>query len=323
MLVEADSGSVLAIPQSGSSNLAPYLQYFGFSQSPFSSLPNKQFFCEHSSAVEMINTVTFSLCSGESIVKVTGVPGVGKTYLLKQVFSSLGEDYFSIQVMSPNLTAEIVLKSLVEELGEHYPVDATEAQLLKYVQYLLCEHYSTDNSRIVIWIDDAQNLSDDALRAIELLSGFETANRSLLQFVLSGSPQLDEKLSTVAMASLRDKITFSISLTGLSLRELTRYIEQRLRMVCEESQEYFSASALVCLFKKTQGIPRRINTLSHKALMLAFGKGDIIVKRSHVLKATKEDGLEMTINGWEDVMLILPLLLTVIMLVATVVWHWP
>lgn len=294
MLIEADSPSALISLPVESGSPAIYSKYFGFLQHPFSSLPKKQFLFKHESATQMINTVTFSLTSGESIVKVTGESGVGKSYLIRQVLSSLGEDYYTINISAPNLSANVFLKYLVEELGAAYPMDANDAQLLKYIQFLLCEHYSKTDYRIVIWVDDAHRLPDETLDVIVALSKMETSHRSLLQFVLSGTDVLNAKLARESMADLREKVSFSAELTGLAFSEMKGYVLERLKLVGADNPECFSNSAMSALYKKTAGNPARINKLSHKSLMLAFGKGDDRIQKSHIWKAAMDDAQFMT-----------------------------
>ena len=289
MLIEADSQGALNSVTQEKESLSVYSKYFGFLQSPFSSLPKKHFFFEHTSATQMINTITFSLTSGESIVKVVGESGVGKTYLIRQVLSSLGEDYYAINISAPNLSANVFLKFFVEELGAAYPMEANNAQLLKYIQYLLCEHHSKTNFRIVVWVDDAQKLPDETLDVISTLSKMETSYRLLMQFVISGSKTLDKKLDRESMADLRERISFSSELTGLTFSEMKAYVKERLRIVDAENPECFSHSAMSALYKNTSGIPAKINKLSHKSLMLAFGKGDVTIERSHIWKAASDD----------------------------------
>ena len=297
MLIEADSQSALiSLPQENESP-AIYSKYFGFLQLPFSSLPKKQFFFEHASATQMINTVTYSLTSGESIVKVTGESGVGKSYLIRQVMSSLGDDYYTINASAPNLSANVFLKYLVEELGAAYPLDANDAQLLKFIQFLLCEHYSKTDYRIVVWVDDAHKLPDETLDVITALSKMETSHRSLLQFVISGSKALDERLSCESMSDLNGKIGFSAELSGLTFDEMKAYVVERLKIVDADNPACFSHSALSALYKKTSGIPVKINKLSHKSLMLAFGKGDQKIKKAHIWKAAVEDEVKKGFKG--------------------------
>jgi len=326
MLIEADyQGEIqgenqidlISMP-SENINQTVYSKYFGFLQSPFTSLPKKCFFFEHVSASEVINTVVFSLNSGESIVKVTGDAGVGKTFLIRQVLSSLGDDYFAINMITPNLSPNIFLKSLIEELGATCPLDANDAQLIKYIQYLLYDHYSKSDYKIVVWVDDAHTLSADTLEIILALSKLETSHRSLLQFVISGSKKLDDTLSLDAMRSFKDRITFSSVLRGLKYSEVQAYVESHLRIVGADNPECFSRSAMQTLFKKTSGIPARINKLSHKALMLAFGKGDARVEKSHVIKAAYEDTQPHTIN----MLFIAPLAVVLITGVIALYFNW-
>jgi len=321
MLIEADSqGALISAPPEQKSP-AIYSKYFGFLQLPFTSLPKKHFFFEHESAAQMINTVTFSITSGESIVKVTGESGVGKTYLIRQVLSSLTEDYYTINISVPNLSANVFLKTIVEELGAAYPLDANNAQLLKYIQYLLCEHYAKTNYRILVWMDDVHKFPDETLEMIATLSKMETSHRSLLQFVLSGSKLLNEKLARESMADLREKISFSSDLKGLSFPEMKDYVRERLTIVDAEDPKCFSHSALSALYRKTAGIPARINKLSHKSLMLAFGKGDERIEKSHIWKAASDDVHITTFNKNVAYGLILiPMFMSGIGIFASLVW---
>ena len=194
MLIESDIHKALTTVDTTQSFTEDFEQFIDASRAPFSSLPKTDYFFQYPSAMHVLNTLAFSLKAGESVVKIVGEKGVGKTFLIRQSVRSLSADYYVMQCINANVSAVDFLKFIIEEFGALYSTNATESQLLKQIQCLLYEHYSKTDYPLVIWVDDAQLLPLQTLEVIGSVCEFQTNRRKLVQFILSGTSELDEKL---------------------------------------------------------------------------------------------------------------------------------
>jgi MSHA biogenesis protein MshM len=142
--------------------------------------------------------------------------------------------------------------------------------------------------RVVVCLDEAQAMPLETLESLRLLSNLETEKRKLLQVVLFGQPELDEKLAHESMRQLRQRITFQYHLSPLARRELEYYISHRLRIAGYMGDRLFNTAALDALHRASGGVPRLINVLAHKAMLAAYGEGHHYVSAAHVRKAASD-----------------------------------
>jgi len=323
MLKESDTVKELTLRESNHLAVGSYVQHFGFSKLPFSSLPRSSYFYQYDSALHVLNTVIFSIKSGEAVVKVTGDPGVGKTYLLRQAMSSLAEECYVINNLNPNVSANVFLKSIVEEFGVAYSLEANNAQLIKHIQYLLYEHYTKTDYRIVVWVDDAHNLPQQTLEVIQTLAQLETSARKLIQFVLSGTTALDDKLKSRRLVHLKQKIIYAERLLPLDYAAFKGYVNARLTDAGSPDGSYFTDAAMQALFKQSFGIPRQINCIAHKAMLLAFGKGHLEIKKEDVVIAAQDQTLQQKKHDPLLFFIVyLPLMLAIAGLVTVILMEW-
>lgn len=264
----------------------PYLQHFGLQQAPFGLTPNTAFYVDlpqHHEAFEVLMT---ALEAGEGFIKVTGEVGTGKTMLCRKLLNEASGDWVFAYVPDPFLSPSELRLALASELGVHkgQAIDSQQLVLLLQQQLMLL---ASQNKRAILVIDEAQALPDDTLEALRLLTNLETEQRKLLQVVLFGQPELDERLSSHKFRQLRQRVSFSYLLRGLSLAELKAYVNARLE-IAGVLRPLFVDSALVLLWRQSRGIPRLVNVLCHKSLMLAYGEHQFQIKKSHVRYAGKD-----------------------------------
>jgi len=288
MLIESDTHKALSAISSTSSFVNDFETNIGFLRAPFTSLPKNNYLFQSESALQVMNTVIFSLKAGESIVKITGEKGVGKTFLLRQCVSALSDEYYVMHCIDSSANTSDFLKSIIEEFGMTYSLSATIPQLLKQIQCLLYEHYSKTDYPIVVWIDDAQNIPMDTLAVIESLCKFQTRQRKLIRFILSGTSKLDRNLEKDAVKQLRHNIAHYETLKPLTQNEILEYVDLRLNASGVAGSICFTPAAIRLLYRKTKGIPRAINYIANKALLLAYGKGESVVTKSYVYQAVIE-----------------------------------
>lgn len=249
-----------------------YLEHFKLKEFPFSLTPNTEFFCGLPGYQGALNVLLVSLRSGEGFVKVTGEVGSGKTLLCRVLLNEIKNDFVTAYVPNPDLTPFGLRKALAQEIGIPKPFPKESNDLLQLIVEKLLELFK-NNQRVVIILDEAQAISDECLEALRLLTNLETENSKLLQVVLFGQPELDIRLNQTSLRQLKQRIGFSYRLPELSRSELDVYLYHRLAMAGHTYGPLFDQKACDLLYQKSKGLPRIVNILCNKALMVAYGRG--------------------------------------------------
>lgn len=261
-----------------------YLDHFKIDKRPFSLTPNTQFYCELPSHQEALNVLSVSLRSGEGFIKIVGEVGTGKTLLCRLLLDSLGDDFVTAYIPNPELTAEGLRLAVAHELRVDTSGEVDQHRLLDLIhQRLLFLHQQ--GKRIVLLVDEAQALSEACLEAIRLLTNLETQDSKLLQVVLFGQPELDQKLNLVSLRQLKQRITFSYYLSTIQKNELDAYLCHRLAKAGYTYGSVFTNRAKKLLFRSSGGVPRLLNILCHKSMLVAYGKGETQVTHQAVKRA--------------------------------------
>ncbi|MEL4430070.1 ExeA family protein [Shewanella mangrovisoli] len=264
-----------------------YLKHFGLSQTPFSLTPNTGFFFGLSPHVEALQVLQTALQTGEGFIKVTGEVGTGKTLICRKLINELPQGFHCAYLPNPYLTPAELRWAVANELGLKYTSEIDQQQLTGLIQQQLLA-LSAHGHAIVLVLDEAQALPDESLEALRLFTNLETESRKLLQVVLFGQPELDERLKRQAFRQLRQRITFSYSLRPLTWDETDAYIRYRLAVAGYAGQALFSPKLTRKIAEASRGIPRLINILTHKALMLSFGEGATQVRMAHIKGAIQD-----------------------------------
>lgn len=273
-----------------------YLSHFGLSEPPFGITPDTQFFWSTASHQEAMNTLLVALQTGEGFVKITGEVGTGKTLLCRRFLAELEEGTVAAWLPNPQMEPRALLLAIADELGAQGAMNDA-AQVIKAINARLLE-LAQQGCKVVLCIDEAQTMPSLTLESLRLLSNLETEKRKLLHIVLFGQPELDEMLAAKSARQLRQRITFHYRLQGLSRPELDRYLEHRLRMAGYRGETLFTPAARRLLYRVSQGTPRLVNILSHKALLAAFGEGRARVTRSHVAAAAHDTEGALRPHWW-------------------------
>ncbi len=269
----------------GSSKGWLYSHHFGLSEAPFSLTPDTRFFYAHPASRAALNTLLVAVRSGEGFIKVTGEVGTGKTLLCRTLLRALEEDHVTTYIPNPYLEPMTLLKAIADELGLTYPDNVAQHRLLKTITAFLIRNYAQRKNAVILCLDEAHAMPTETLEALRLLSNLETERRKLLQLVLFGQPELDRQLAHGAIRQLRQRISFSCRLTPLDQRGVAQYLQHRLAIAAYQGPPLFTAPAVRALYRASQGIPRLINILAHKALIAAFGGGDHQITQRHVQRA--------------------------------------
>lgn len=251
-----------------------YLNHFGLQEAPFGLTPNTGFYYGLPPHEEALQVLNWALAQGEGFIKVTGEVGTGKTLLCRKLLSELGSEAHPVRLAwlpNPHLTPAELRTALALELGlsvrEGAELDLTD----RIHRHLISLHQQ--GSRVVVLIDEAQALPDETLEAIRLFGNLETESNKLLQIVLFGQPELDARLAKPHLRQLRQRIGFSYCLRPLRFDETRVYLEHRLQISGYRGAPLFAGRAMRLLWRASRGIPRLINILAQKCLMLAYGQG--------------------------------------------------
>jgi len=274
-----------------------YLQHFGLDEFPFGITPDTSFAFSTRSHQEALNTLLVALQCGEGFVKVTGEVGTGKTLLCRRLLASLDRGTVSAYLPNPNLEAQTLLLALAEELRLEGSDGLDQFHLLKKINLGLLD-YARDGKRVVLCIDEAQAMPLATLEALRLVSNLETEKRKLLQIVLFGQPELDEKLADPSVRQLLQRIGFHHRLGTLAGDEVALYLQHRLRIAGYRGDPVFSGGAVRALRRASRGTPRLVNILAHKALLVAFGEGRPQVRRRHVRGAVRDTEGAASAGWW-------------------------
>ena len=275
-----------------------YLTHFGLSELPFGITPDTGFVFSATSHQEAMNTLLVALASGEGFIKITGEIGTGKTLLCRRFMASLGSDVSVAYIPNPQLEPRTLLMAIAEELG--IPLEKYDYQfhLIKHMNEALMKQ-AEDGRRVVVCIDEAQAIPLETLESLRLLSNLESEKAKLMQVVLFGQPELDDKLADPSVRQLRQRIAFEYRLHGLSREEVGHYLAHRLRVAgYRGNSSLFSGAAIRKLHKASRGTPRVLNILAHKALISAFGDGKSEVTGRHVINAARDSGALVRRIGW-------------------------
>jgi MSHA biogenesis protein MshM len=249
-----------------------YLEHFGLRESPFGITPDTSFFCSCRSIEEALATLTFAAANGEGFIKITGEIGTGKTLLCRKFLATLGQDWVAAYLPIPNINARTLLFALAAELGCQPESHLDEHALMRAINGRLLA-IADAGKRAIVCIDEAQAMPIKTMETVRLLTNLETEKRKLLQVVLFGQPELDEKLARPEIRQLRQRITFEHRLAPLTPDETAHYLAHRLIVAGYSGGGVFSGNATRAIHRASGGVPRLVNILAHKTLMLAYGRG--------------------------------------------------
>jgi MSHA biogenesis protein MshM len=264
-----------------------YLGHFGLTELPFSITPDTQFVYSAASHQEALNTLLLAVRGGEGFVKITGEVGTGKTLLCRRFLATLDADCVAAYIPNPQFDARALLLEVAEELGAGDGDDDNNVHIVKRINRRLLE-LAEQGRTAVLCIDEAQTMPIPTLEALRLISNLETEKRKLIQIVLFGQPELDARLEEPSVRQLRQRIVFHYRMPGLKRSELGAYVDHRLRVAGYHGGRLFSSFAKRALFRHSEGMPRLVNILAHKAMLAAFGEGSEEVCLRHVRAAARD-----------------------------------
>ncbi len=266
-----------------------YKDFFGFSEKPFNLSPDPKYLYLSAKHKEVLAHLVFGLQENNGFLKIIGEVGTGKTMICKSFLKELHTNFSIAYIIHPSFNSLELLQTINSELG--LPTDsASKKELTNILNRFLLEE-RLKGHRVVVIIDEAQDLSVSVLEELRLLSNMETETEKLLQIVLIGQPELEKVLAKPELRQLRQRITVQWELMPLSKEESRGYIQHRLTVAKGKGKVNFTRPAMDLVYKYSQGIPRMINVLSDRALLVAFTLNSKKIDKLIVHQALKEIGL--------------------------------
>lgn len=264
-----------------------YLYHFGLTELPFTLTPNTSFFLALEPHNEALAVLMTALKTGEGFIKVIGEVGTGKTLLCRKLLNEIPEHFVTAYIPNPYLNPDELRRAVAIELGVKQAQRMSAQLLTQRIQNRLLELHAKGHS-VVLILDEAQALPEESLEALRLFTNLETETRKLLQVVLFAQPELDQRLAQTEFRQLRQRITFSYQLRAMKAEEVQQYVQHRLQVAGYKGATLFSASICKKITKASQGIPRLVNIICHKMLMLSYGQGNYQMTKKQLAAAIKD-----------------------------------
>ena len=274
-----------------------YLYHFGLAQLPFTLTPNTSFYLGLKPHTEAFAVLLTALKTGEGFIKVVGEVGTGKTLLCRKLLNEIPEHFVTAYIPNPYLNPDELRRAVASELGVKQAQRMNSQLLTQRIQERLLTLHQQGHS-VVLILDEAQALPEESLEALRLFTNLETESRKLLQVVLFAQPELDERLATQQFRQLRQRITFSYQLRAMNAAEVEHYIQHRTQIAGYKGPQLFTPKVCKNLTSASKGIPRLVNVLCHKMLMLAYGEGTHQITTKHLAMAAK-DTEDAKLSFWQ------------------------
>lgn len=244
-----------------------FLDFYGLREQPFGVTPDPRFLYFSPGHREALASLFYGIETGRGFLSLVAEPGMGKTTLLFQLLKRWKGYVHSAFLFQTQCDSRELLRYLMEDLG----LDSKDRDIVRMHadlnDFLFRE--TKAGKRVVLFIDESQNLSDSVLETVRLLSDFEAPDRKLLQIVLAGQPELDQRLARPGLAQLEQRIAVRARLDPLPRPEVLRYMNHRLRVAGYQGTELFTPEAAGAIAERSRGIPRLVNHLCFNALSLA------------------------------------------------------
>jgi len=245
-----------------------YEAYYSLEDPPFVLTPDPRFLLRSKGHHEILAALLYGITSQKGLMALVGDVGTGKTTLCRALLRELPDSVQSALVLNPHLSDADLIGTILDDLGVERR-GATKGELMAALsQYLLAT--GSEGKTVLVIVDEAQQMSIESLEQIRILSNLETATRKLLQVLLVGQPELEEKLKLNELRQLDQRIGIRCYLKPLPRKETYRYVEHRLRIAGLPGALPFTRGALAKIYKYSRGIPRVINLVCDRALMAGF-----------------------------------------------------
>lgn len=263
-----------------------YLEFYSLRENPFNVTSDPNFLYLSHTHQEALNHLIYGISQRKGFIEITGEIGSGKTTICRALLSRLDEKTKTSIIFNSSLPESQMLEAIVEDFGVK-PDRRGKGAYIKALNRFLLEQLSDGNNAVLI-IDEAQNMRLSALETIRMLSNLETEKEKLLQIVLVGQPQLRDKLDSPDLEQLRQRISVRFHVKALDVEEIPVYIRHRLNVAGSAGNVNFNTEAIEAILSYTKGIPRLINLVCDKSLLLGFVRETRSIDLDIVRKSIEE-----------------------------------
>jgi len=272
-----------------------YLEHYGLERPPFKITPDTSLFYAGNKRGAALEALIYAIRSGEGIIKVVGEVGSGKTMLCRMLEIRLNGLMDIVYIANPSLSPDNILHVIAHELRLDTNNDSSKLDVMQKLQQHLLEKHA-NNRQVVVFVEEAQSMPVETLEEIRLLSNLETDESKLLQMVLFGQPELDEKLAQAHIRQLKERITHSFYLDPFPPRDTQDYLNFRLRAVGYRGPDIFTEKTAKAVEKCSSGLTRRINIIADKALMAAYSEDVHQVSLKHIKTAAIDSDFKKPVD---------------------------
>lgn len=275
-----------------------YQDFFGFSEKPFDLTPDPKYLYLSPKHKEVLAHLVYGLQENNGFLKIVGEVGTGKTMICRSFLRELRTDFNIAYIFNPAINELELLQTINSELG--LPGKSkSKKKLIDLLNAFLLEERAKGH-RVVVIIDEAQDLQPNVMEQLRLLSNLETDTEKLIQIVLIGQPELDNVLGKEGLRQLRQRITIQWELLPLNLEETRGYIQHRLNVALGKGKVRFSRQAVETVYRYSRGIPRMINVICDRTLLIAYTESTKKIIPEIVKTAIKDIGNLIPIETWAD-----------------------
>jgi general secretion pathway protein A len=268
-----------------------YEAHFGLKVKPFAVTPDPRFLFAGRSHREALAALVYGVRERRGFIRLVGEVGTGKTTLLRALLEGLDVSLRTVLITHTTIDREELLRMILNDL--EMPCDhLNRLEMIQSLQDLVLIEFQCRRPPPLIIVDEAQNLADEVLEEIRLLTNLEIGDSKLVQVILSGQPELERKLEKPTLRQLGQRIAVRARLEPLGPEETAAYVRHRLRVAGARNVDLFSKSALATVWRRTAGLPRLINILCEQALVNAFGANTRRVDEPLVDEAVRDLGLD-------------------------------
>jgi general secretion pathway protein A len=273
-----------------------YETHFGLTVKPFAVTPDPRFLYQGRSHREALAALVYGVRERRGFIRLVGEVGTGKTTLLRALLEGLDVSIRTALITHTTIDREELLRLILNDL--EMPITGlTRVEMLQALHDLVLTEHQFHRSPPLLIVDEAQNLADEVLEEIRLLTNLEIGESKLLQVILSGQPELERKLEKPALRQLGQRVAVRARLEPLSQHETAAYVRHRLHVAGARDVNLFDDAALSTIWSRTAGIPRLINILCEQALVYAFGANRRRVDQALLEEAVRDLGLDQARAG--------------------------
>lgn len=272
-----------------------YEKFYDFSEKPFNTTPDSKFFFPSNKHAEALNSLIYAINERKGFVVITGEIGAGKTTVCRTLLNKIELNTKVAIITNTHLTCKELIAEILGELEVQYN-PGTKQKLLSQLNSYLIKQLSQDTN-VVLIIDEAQNLSSKVLEEVRMLSNLETEKEKLIQIILLGQPELKVKLQNLRLEQFKQRIAVYYHITALNQEETQGYIFHRLSLASSNGCDIFTPKAIDLIYTYSQGIPRIINLVCDSALLSGYIYDTRKITEKIIQEVAKERELNQTIEA--------------------------